>query len=79
MDNTNKKRSIEHVENNSTHVESTDGFPRFLVIESVNTEKPLSTLSPFVIEKVLVSVAGPTKSVKKLRTRVYLKLKKTTF
>ena len=68
MHNPNKKRSIEHVENDSAYVESTDGFPRFLVIESVNTEKPLSTLSPFVIEKVLMSIAGPPKSVKKLRT-----------
>ena len=64
MDNPNKKRSIEHVENDSAYVESTDGFPRFLVIESVDTEKPLSTLSPFVIEKVLMSIAGPPKSVK---------------
>ena len=67
MDHPNKKRTHEHLENDSAPVESTNGFPRFLVIESCN-EEPLTKLSPFIIEKVLISIAGSPKSVKKLRT-----------
>ena len=40
-------------------------FAPFLIIESLNSEHPLSKLSPFVIEKVLVSLAGSPKFVKK--------------
>ena len=68
MDHPNKKRTYEHLENDSAPVESTNGFPRFLVIESWNEEQPLTKLSPFIIEKVLISIAGTPKSVKKLRT-----------
>ena len=68
MDHPNKKRTHVHLENDSAPVESTNGFPRFLVIESCNEEQPLTKLSPFIIEKVLISIAGSAKSVKKLRT-----------
>ena len=68
MDHPNKKRTYEHLENDSAPVESTNSFPRFLVIESWNEEQPLTKLSPFIIEKVLISIAGSPKSVKKLRT-----------
>ena len=37
----------------------------FLIIESKVPDQPLSKLSPFVIEKVLVGLAGSPKSVKK--------------
>ena len=38
----------------------------FLIIESSKPDQPLTRLSPFVIEKVLVPLAGLPKSVKKL-------------
>ena len=47
--------------------QSTTVFPRFLIIESLQEDKPLSKLSPFVIEKSIQSMAGTAKSVKKLR------------
>ena len=68
MDNPNKKRSREQDENDSDHGHSNTVFPRFLLIESVEPEEPLTKLSPFVIQKVLVSVAGNPKSVKKLNS-----------
>ena len=58
MDNPNKKRSREQEENDSDHGHSNTVFPRFLLIESVVPEEPLTKLSPFVIQKVLVSIAG---------------------
>ena len=39
--------------------------PRFLVIHS-QEERSISSLSPFVIEKVLIGMAGEPKSMKKL-------------
>ena len=41
--------------------------PRFLVIHS-QEERSISSLSPFVIEKVLIGMAGEPKSIKKLRS-----------
>ena len=43
-------------------------FPRFLIIELTKQDQPLTKLSPFVIQKVLVSLAGSPKSVKKLNS-----------
>ena len=47
--------------------QTASSFARFLIIESVEENKQLSTLSPFVIEKQIESLAGVPKSVKKLR------------
>ena len=41
--------------------------PRFLVIHS-QEERSISSLSPFVIEKVLIGMAGEPGSIKKLRS-----------
>ena len=41
--------------------------PRFLVIHS-QEERSISSLSPFVIEKVLIGMAGEPRSIKKLRS-----------
>ena len=51
---------------NSTH------FPRFLIIEAEDSTKPITKLSPFIIEKTLKSILGTPKSVKKLRTETLL-------
>ena len=64
-----KKRSREQVDSDSDNGQSTSSFPRLLIVEeSSKPDQPLMKLSPFVIEKVLVSLAGSPKSVKKLNS-----------
>ena len=66
MDPQTKKRTRYQLDADSENPQPTSPFPRFLLIESTVQDQPLSKLSPFVIQKVLVSTAGPPKSVKKL-------------
>ena len=66
MDSQTKKRTRDDLDADSENPRPTSPFPRFLLIESTVQDQPLSKLSPFVIQKVLVSIAGPPKSVKKL-------------
>ena len=40
-----------------------DTFPRFLVIQSQDGSNPVTSLSPFVIEKQIESLIGTPKSV----------------
>ena len=68
MDQQNKKRPRDQLETDSDNGQSLSSFPRFLIIESTKADQPLTKLSPFVIEKVLVSLAGSPKSVKKLNS-----------
>ena len=68
---TNKKKKNE-LENEPADFETTGPFARFLIIESLNSEHLLSKLSPFVIEKELVSLARSPKSVKKLKNGTLL-------
>ena len=44
---------------------------QFLVIKSVET-KPITSLSPFIIEKQIESLIGTPKSVKKLKNELLL-------
>ena len=46
---------------------SSENFPKFIVLKSLNEEKPLSKISPFVIHKTIQSVAGEVKKVSKLK------------
>ena len=46
---------------------SHESFARFLIIKSTNPEKPITSLSPFVIEKQIEAQIGTAKSVKKLK------------
>ena len=59
-----KKRTRKDIDNEPAETEPNGHFARFLVIESLQPENPLSRLSPFVIEKVIVSLAGSLESVK---------------
>ena len=70
MEQQTKKRTREQVDTDSDNDQgpSLSTFPRFLIIESTKQDQPLTKLSPFVIEKVLVSLAGSPKSVKKLNS-----------
>ena len=56
----------------STIFTSQENFARYLIIESKNKEKPVTSLSPFVIEKQIESMIGTAKSVKKLKMALYL-------
>ena len=47
-------------------------FPRFIVIESLDSSNPVTKLSPFIVEKQLQSILGTPKSVKKLRNDTIL-------
>ena len=51
---------------------SQENFARYLIIESKNKEKPVASLSPFVIEKQIEAQIGTAKSVKKLKNGTLL-------
>lgn len=59
-------------EENEQTTAITVNWPRFLVIESLDTSKPIASLSPFVIEKAMKGIVGEPKSIKKLRSGVIL-------
>ena len=48
---------------------SQENFARYLIIKSKNKDKPITSLSPFVIEKQIEATIGTAKSVKKLKKR----------
>ena len=56
----------------STFFKSTENFARFLIIKSEDCEKPITKLSPFVIEKQIEAIIGIPKSVKKLKNKTLL-------
>ena len=58
--------------NPSTLFRAVETFPKFIVIESTNKEKPITSLSPFVIEKQIEATIGTPKSVKKLKNGTLL-------
>ena len=64
--------SDDHEHNTSTIFFSQETFARYLIIKSKNPEKPITSLSPFVIEKTIESTAGSVKSVKMLRDKTLL-------
>ena len=49
-----------------------DTFSRFLVIQSQDGSNPVTSLSPFIIEKKIESLIGTPKSVKKLKNKTLL-------
>ena len=49
-----------------------DMFARFLVIQSQDSSNPVTSLSPFVIEKQIEALIGTPKSVKKLKNKTLL-------
>ncbi|MES9994349.1 MAG: hypothetical protein ABW098_20560, partial [Candidatus Thiodiazotropha sp.] len=54
-------------ENEQSQPATSSASPRFLVISSTE-ERQMSSVSPFVIEKVLNGIAGVPKSIKKLKS-----------
>ena len=57
---------VEDVNSNLAH------WPRFVVIETVSSDRPVTSLSPFAIAKALQGCIGTAKVVKKLRSRAIL-------
>ena len=45
-----------------------DSWPRFLIMESTDSDKPLTKLSPFVLQKGIQGLAGVPKDVNRLRS-----------
>ena len=48
----------------STKGISPQHFPRFILVESKEENKPITSLSPFVIQKVIQSIAGEPENIK---------------
>ena len=75
MDPTNNKRqrpdSDDEIDS-STLFKTPDNFAKFLIIESKNKEKPITSLSPFVIEKQIEAMISTPKNVKKLKNGTLL-------
>ena len=47
----------------STKDTSSQHFPRFILVESKEENKPVTSLSPFVIQKVIQSIAGEPENI----------------
>ena len=56
----------------STIFRTQENFAKFLIMESKTPEKPITSLSPFVIEKQIEALIGTPKSVKKMRNQTLL-------
>ena len=53
-------------DNITTNDTTTQHFPRFLLIESIEENQNITSLSPFVIQKVILGIAGEPENIKKL-------------
>ena len=56
----------------STIFTSQESFAKFLIIQSKNPDKPITSLSPFVIEKQIEATIGTAKSVKMCKNQTLL-------
>lgn len=61
-------KSDDDSENGYMTSEKGDTWQRFIILESTQTEMPLTKLSPFAIQKGIAGIAGTVKDVKKLRS-----------
>ena len=75
---TNKKILRDNDQNSDTDLDnecpynSRNNWPRFLVVESLSDDLPLSKLLPFAVQKGFQAVAGTLKSIKRLRDGSFL-------
>ena len=49
----------------STNDTSPQHFPRFILVESKEENRQITSLSPFLIQKVIQSIAGEPENIKK--------------
>ena len=54
----------------STNDTSPQHFPRFILFESKEEGRQITSLSPFLIQKVIQSIAGEPENIKKLTTQI---------
>ena len=66
------KRVLSDSDSESEYSIPSTTFARFLVIESADSSKPVTKLSPFIIEKSISAILGTPKSVKKLKNETLL-------
>ena len=57
---------------NKCFCNTSNNWPRFLVVESSSDDLPQSKLSPFAVQKGIQAVAGTLKSIKRLRDGSFL-------
>ena len=71
---TNKRQRLDFDDDTATSTifKSTENIARFLIIKSEDCEKPITSLSPFVIEKQIEAIIGMPKSLKKLKNKTLL-------
>ena len=53
------------VDNDPFTVPRSEHWPRFIIIESADSDRPISKLCPFAIHKGILGIAGTVKDVKK--------------
>ena len=73
MDSQNRTRTRSQLDSDSENdTGNATLYPRFLIIESTDPSRPLSKLSPYVIEKCISSIATSPKSCQKLKSGALL-------
>ena len=72
--NPNKKRPLSIDSDSDQNVDeartvsASDDWPRFIILEPTENDRPLARLSPFAIHKGILGIAGTVKDTKKLRS-----------
>ena len=72
--NPNKKRPLSVDSDSDQNVDeawtvsASDDWPRFIILEPTENDRPLARLSPFAIHKGIMGIAGTVKDTKKLRS-----------
>ena len=72
--NKNKKRNLD-IDSDNESQQSTinvSHFPKFLIIEAKDVNQPISTLSPFIVQKAIQGIAGTPDNITKLRSGQFL-------
>jgi hypothetical protein len=65
---TSHKRTRDQVDSDSDSENEIDFWPRFLIMESTDSSRPLSKLSPFALQKGIQGLAGVAKNITRLRS-----------
>ena len=66
QDDTSDAEISDNGDNITTNDTSTQHFPRFLVIDSIEENQNITSLPPFVIQKVILGIAGEPENIKKI-------------
>ena len=66
------KRTREYDEDLADDLIDAGAWPRFLIVEGDDIDKPLYKLSPFAIQRGFQGISSGIKDIKKLKGGVYL-------